>query len=280
MEPNELDIFRERVERLEKQNRKMKVLLALSFLIFSISLIILIYYLPLKSQELTTQNDELERKISGLNKKLLKYNKEFKSEKIIAKKYILEGDDGNAKFVIPPEDQEHEWDPYMLVFDPGGKAIWEEPKEYMKDIITIPSAGTGTTIENRSTKGNAIEKISGSKEVIFKKGYEKCLKEFKSDYTQARIVPNLIGHGDGSFIEGIRITRIQPGSFFQCLGLHNGDIIKSVNKEKIANLERFMQGMRTIIDGEPGFSVEIERQGELFEIELYESTEAQTPKKE
>lgn len=50
---------------------------------------------------------------------------------------------------------------------------------------------------------------------------------------QARVVPSM---KRGKTI-GFQISRISPGSFYEKIGLQNGDVIMRVNSRKLANID-------------------------------------------
>lgn len=64
----------------------------------------------------------------------------------------------------------------------------------------------------------------------------------------------------GNQIEGFRITRIQPDSVYEKLGLEDGDIIKAINGDKLDSPQKGMQLFSTLRD-QKRISIDIERNG-------------------
>jgi hypothetical protein len=81
--------------------------------------------------------------------------------------------------------------------------------------------------------------------------------------TQARVIPHYIGAGRERRIDGVRIYRIQPDSMFDCLGLKNGDIIKSINDQPLTDVDIFIKHFKQIKD-QTEFRIDVERQGAVF----------------
>lgn len=58
--------------------------------------------------------------------------------------------------------------------------------------------------------------------------------------TQVRIIPHF-QKGDINEPDGFQVANIRPRSFFDMMGLRNGDIIKSVNKQPVDNPEKAIE---------------------------------------
>ena len=56
--------------------------------------------------------------------------------------------------------------------------------------------------------------------------------------TKARVVPHLTPEGKN---EGFRIVSIQPDSFYQRIGLQNGDVLQQINGIEVKDPETFMK---------------------------------------
>jgi len=99
--------------------------------------------------------------------------------------------------------------------------------------------------------------------VIDREEYDRCrvedaLADLGNAMTQARIIPNFTGIGADRKVDGFRIYRIEPGSVFECLGLQNGDVIKSINGEKIEEVETGLTLFQSLND-KTSYTLEIER---------------------
>ncbi|HZO83026.1 MAG TPA: type II secretion system protein GspC [Candidatus Binataceae bacterium] len=64
------------------------------------------------------------------------------------------------------------------------------------------------------------------------------LRNMASLFTQIRAIPNI--GADGSS-DGFRLSEIQPGSIFDQVGLHDGDILTSVDGQTVSDPARAMQ---------------------------------------
>lgn len=114
--------------------------------------------------------------------------------------------------------------------------------------------------------GDQIKQVSDNEFVIQREAIEQTLSNLNSIVTQARVIPNFsTGEGGEKVVDGFRIYRIQPRSIFQFLGLRNGDVIKSINGEKMDSVEK---GIKLLQDlrNETRFSLNIERQRSPLEI--------------
>ncbi len=66
---------------------------------------------------------------------------------------------------------------------------------------------------------------------------------------------------EGEQVVGFTLSKIQPGTKAASLGLHNGDVIKSVNGVSASQSELFMQTVQELTDV-PEVTVEIDRSGQ------------------
>jgi type II secretion system protein C len=111
-----------------------------------------------------------------------------------------------------------------------------------------------------------IKQVGDNEFVIQKSAIDEALSNLNSIVTQARVIPNFQGRGDERTVDGFRIYRIQPGSIFQYLGLQNGDVIKSINGDKMDSVEKGIQLMQALRN-ETSFSMDIERQRNPVEMQ-------------
>lgn len=86
---------------------------------------------------------------------------------------------------------------------------------------------------------------------LSRKMVDNAAQNFNQLITQARIVPDP---------NGMKISRIKPGSFFRRLGFRNGDVIKSVNNSQIRSVEDAMGIYRDLQSG-GSLSIELMRRG-------------------
>ena len=105
-----------------------------------------------------------------------------------------------------------------------------------------------------------IKQVGENSFVIQKTAIDETLSNMNSIITQARVIPNFVGDGDARVVDGFRIFRIQGGSIFDALGLQNGDVIKSINGEKMDSMEKGLQLLQSLRN-ETRFTMDLERQG-------------------
>jgi type II secretion system protein C len=121
-----------------------------------------------------------------------------------------------------------------------------------------PTAGPAETSENPA---DGIQQVSDTEFRVSQTAIAAALGNMSNLMTQARIIPNFVGQGDERKVDGFRIFRIQPGSIFQSLGLADGDVIKSINGERMDSMEKGMTMLRGLV-GQSRFTIELERQRE------------------
>jgi general secretion pathway protein C len=104
-----------------------------------------------------------------------------------------------------------------------------------------------------------IKQVGENSFVIQKTAIDETLANMNSIITQARLIPNFVGEGETRTVDGFRIYRIQQGSIFSSLGLQNGDVIKSINGDKMDSVEKGLQLLQSL-KNETKFNLDIERQ--------------------
>ena len=90
---------------------------------------------------------------------------------------------------------------------------------------------------------------------------QKQLNDFPALLSQARAMPHFVNGKIGGF----SVTNIVPGSLYQQAGLQNGDIIVSVNGEKITGAQQAM-GIYTKLKSSPALDLELIRAGGMQNI--------------
>jgi general secretion pathway protein C len=90
---------------------------------------------------------------------------------------------------------------------------------------------TGTRIAVTSTAGAkpGIEQLSSTQFNVSRSEVDKALGDLNNVLTQARAVPNF----ENGQPAGYKLFQIVPGSIYAQLGLHDGDVINSLNGEPI-----------------------------------------------
>lgn len=90
---------------------------------------------------------------------------------------------------------------------------------------------------------------------------QKQLNNFPALLSQARAVPHFVN----GKVAGFGVTNIVPGSLYQQAGLQNGDVIVSVNGEKITGAQQAM-GIYTKLKSSPSLDLELIRAGSIQNI--------------
>jgi general secretion pathway protein C len=84
--------------------------------------------------------------------------------------------------------------------------------------------------------------------------------------TKARVVPDLTPDGKS---DGFRIVSISPASFYERIGLRNGDVIQRINGIEVKDPQSFMQVFTQLKD-ETNITMDLMRnnQKESFSYEI------------
>jgi general secretion pathway protein C len=117
------------------------------------------------------------------------------------------------------------------------KVIFINLQSKRKEYVDIPDDSSMKISMNArpstSSKsgGNNITQVEENKFVVKRAELDAQMANFNTLITQARAVPEMKG---GQMV-GFRLMQIQPGSFYEKIGLKLGDVITSVNGEKITD---------------------------------------------
>ena len=118
------------------------------------------------------------------------------------------------------------------------------------EILTLDDSALSSP---KSAEGGVMS--SGDNEfVVDETELNTALEDLPLLLTQARAVPYF---RDGRAI-GLRMFAIKSGSLYQKLGLRNGDILKTVNSNSLANIQEAMKLFETLKE-ERSIAVELER---------------------
>lgn len=126
-------------------------------------------------------------------------------------------------------------------------------KEFI-EIPEDPAVKISTSAYAKPAAG--IQQVDENKVVISRSEIDSQMANFNVLITQARALPEMRG---GQMI-GFKLTQIVPGSFYQKAGFTEGDIIKSVNGEKITDAAKaleLLQGIKSM----SSLDMQIERGG-------------------
>jgi general secretion pathway protein C len=116
--------------------------------------------------------------------------------------------------------------------------------------------GPGKHREIEAECGAGIRKVFGNRWFVKRTSLPADPARLNRVLMQARIVPAV--RGGRTF--GFRISRISPGSFFEKVGLQNGDVITRVNLQRLTTLDRALRLFRKL-SSERTIFVELRRSG-------------------
>ncbi len=128
-------------------------------------------------------------------------------------------------------------------------AIQEEGKEFSSGARGEPGMDLGT----------GIRQAGEGRFVIDRGALESSLSNPNEILTQARAVPNIV---DGK-IKGFRIFSIRPGSIYEKLGIHNGDVILRVNGIELDSPAKALE-FYGAISSASDISLDMDRNGQLM----------------
>jgi general secretion pathway protein C len=128
-----------------------------------------------------------------------------------------------------------------------------------KEFIEIPEdpsikISTGSARSSAPTAG--IAQVEENKFVVSRSEIDSQMANFNTLITQARAIPEMRG---GQMV-GFKLVQIQPGSFYEKIGMKTNDVIKSVNGEAITDAAKalsILQELKT----QPSLDLKIERNG-------------------
>ena len=121
-------------------------------------------------------------------------------------------------------------DAHMVIFI----NLQSRRKEYI-DIPQDPALKISMSAKTAkaATNGN-ISQVEENKFVVKRAEIDSQMSNFNALITQARAVPEM----QGGEMVGFRLMQIQPGSFYEKIGLKLGDIITSVNGQKVTDVNK------------------------------------------
>jgi len=128
-------------------------------------------------------------------------------------------------------------------------------------VMLAGMKNTITSLPHRS----AAPAVRGGKRSLSRRVLDRELNNFSRLLSQARVSPAM---QDGKSI-GFRLTEIVPGSLYARVGLHNGDVVRSVNGIRIQNPSQAMAMYRQL-RGERHIEIQLLRNGreQTFSYEI------------
>ncbi len=117
-------------------------------------------------------------------------------------------------------------------------------KEFL-EIPEDPAIKISAAIAKPRPAAGGINQLEENRFVIGRQEIDSQMANFNALLTQARAVPELRG---GQMV-GFRLTQIVPNSFYQKAGFKDGDVIRSVNGEKVTDAGKafeLLQGLKSM----------------------------------
>lgn len=129
------------------------------------------------------------------------------------------------------------------------KVIFINTSARRKEYIEIPEDPaikiSTANLKSRSAPAAGINQLDENRFVIGRQEIDSQMANFNALLTQARAVPEMRG---GQMV-GFRLTQIVPNSFYQKAGFKDGDVIRSVNGEKVTDAAKafeLLQGLKSM----------------------------------
>ncbi len=144
-----------------------------------------------------------------------------------------------------------------VIIDPGdGQLVTVS----MESTILAPAPSGSKPLRMRRPRGfrggAAVRRYGGNHYMLKRALLNKNLENMAQLFTEIRAVPNMVGgHADGYVL-----SEIQPGSIFQQIGLHNGDILMNVNGQDVRDPTQAMQ-LFTVLRNAASLTLQVMREG-------------------
>ncbi len=113
-----------------------------------------------------------------------------------------------------------------VVTDSPGRSDHLPPRQN-----ALNRSGSVAVQESDAGRGFKVEQVSDTRWVLDRASLPASNRDLNRLLMQARAVPNM----KQGRIEGFRITRIARGSFYEKVGLQNGDVLLRANMRKLDN---------------------------------------------
>ena len=140
------------------------------------------------------------------------------------------------------------------------------PPPSKPEPIQRPRASRSRNRKNDDLKlGETIRKVGENQYEIDQSEIQTAMNNLDKLATSARIVPHY--DRDSGKIDGFKVYRIKPNSFYKKFGLRNGDVITKINGYEMNSTEKALQ-LYQQLSTQRSFSVEIVRGGRPLTLEL------------
>lgn len=126
-------------------------------------------------------------------------------------------------------------------------------------------ATTGAAVP-QPMAGIPVPASAGSNWILDRREVQEALGNLPQLLTKARVIPNTTPDGR---TDGFRVVSIAPASFYERIGLRNGDILQRINGVEVKDPETFMRVFSQLKD-ESNISLDLIRntQKETFKYEV------------
>ncbi len=111
-------------------------------------------------------------------------------------------------------------------------------------------------LRHRSGANAGVRKLGADRYAISRSTVNDNVKHMAQLFTQMRAVPNLENGKSNGFL----LSEIQPGSVFQQIGLHNGDVLTDVSGHPVSDPAKAMQLLSTL-DNQSAITLTVIRNG-------------------
>lgn len=148
----------------------------------------------------------------------------------------------------------------IVVRRPDGTEQVVDP--YNPATNTAPQVATAGGKTDQSGLGDTVRKVGENKYEIDAKEIQAAMDNMDKVTSSARIVPSF---ENGNPV-GFKIFRIKPDSFYNKLGLRNGDVINKINGFDINSTEKALQLLQ-ILRTEKSLNLEMTRRGQKTTME-------------
>lgn len=171
---------------------------------------------------------------------------------------VLNSDNAHAMFVEVNGDE--------ILVELGDVIQGCHLMDVFDDSAKLRCKGNDYTLQLRSSVGDILlqaeyESSLQQKEtiVLSKEEVNTYIKEKQRLVSEIGFLPLI----EGQQIVGFTLSKIRPETKAASLGLHNGDIIKSVNGVPASQSDQFMQTVQTLAEV-PKVTIEVDRYGQLM----------------
>jgi general secretion pathway protein C len=143
-----------------------------------------------------------------------------------------------------------------VIIDEGGGKLATISMESTNPGLPVPGSRPMRRRGVRPRGGAGVRRFGNNRYMLKREMVNKNLANMAQLFTEIRAVPNMVGgHADGYVL-----SDIQPGSIFQQIGLHDGDILMNINGQDVRDPAQAMQLFSTLRNA-PSLTLQVQREG-------------------